>query len=443
MRAFAILLVTAGAVMAAAPVRAQTPDEDGLSLSGALRLRYELLEGQYRPNLPPRDDGLFVQTEIAADYRSGPWHLSAELVDARGYEIDAPGATSASEVNALELNRASIGYRDGPVELTAGRLHLNLGSRRLSARNAFRNTINSFTGLRLDWHGPNDDTLTAFYVLPHTRLPNDRAGLIANRVRWDRESFDLAFWGAHYTRPDWVAGITLQANIFGLNERDGDNGPNRNRHLLTAGARLHLAPQAGTWDIDMEGAVQTGTVRQSVAPDALVQDVRAFFAHAEIGYSANLPGLSRISLLLDIASGDDPRSANFTRFDTLYGARRWEFGPSALFGALARTNIIAPGLRVEAAPTGRWDVMALWRPAWVHNRRDRFSNGGPVDPAGASGRFAGHMVEVRIGHWLIEKRLRFEAGTALLTSGVLLENAPNAAGFGDTRYAYGQMTISF
>lgn len=443
MRTFAILSVMTAAGMAAAPAHAQSSDEDGLTVSGALRLRYELLEGQYRPGLPSRDDGLFVQTAIAADYRSGPWHLSAELVDARGYWIDAPGAVATSEVNALELSRASIGYRNGPVELTAGRLHLNLGSRRLSARNSFRNTINSFTGLRLDWHGPNDDTLTAFYVLPHTRLPGDRNGLIANRVRWDRESLDLAFWGAHYTRPDLFDGVTLQANVFGLNERDGDNGATRNRQLLTAGARLLRAPQPGAWHIDLEGAVQTGTIRQSPSPAAPRQDVRAFFAHAELGYSANLPGDPRISVMFDIASGDDPRSAKFTRFDTLYGARRWEFGPTGLFGALARTNIIAPGLRLEATPAARWDVMAMWRPTWAHSRRDRFGNSGPADPSGTSGRFAGHMVEVRLGHWLIDKRLRLEAGTALLTSGALLDDAPNAAGLGDTRYAYGQMTVSF
>ena len=417
--------------------------DDGLSISGAIRIRYELLEGQYRPGLPPRDDAITIQTAIAADYRAGPWHLSAELVDARGYLIDAPGAVSTSEVNALELSRASIGYRSGPAELTAGRFHLNLGSRRLAGRNAFRNTINSFTGLRLDWQGQRGEQLTAFYALPHTRLPADRASLIDNRVRWDRESFDLTFWGAHYTWPDLFAGITLQTNIFGLNERDGDNRPTRNRRLLTAGARLHRAPAPGQWDIDMEGAVQTGTIRQSAAINAPRQDVRSFFAHAEVGYSPDLPAKPRLSALFDVASGDDPRTPGYSRFDTLYGPRRWEYGPSGIFGALARTNVVSPGLRLEVAPQSRWDVMALWRPAWLHSRRDRFSNSGPLDPRGTSGRFVGHMVEVRMGHWLIDKRLRLEAGTALLTSGALLERAPDAPGFGDTRYAYGQMTITF
>lgn len=443
MRKMAFLIATA-ATACASPACAQVQaDEDGLALSGTLRLRYELLEGQYRPGLPPRDDAITLQTTIAADYRSGPWHLSAELIDARGYWIDAPGASGTGEINALELSRASVGYRDGPVELTAGRLHLNLGSRRLAARNAFRNTINSFTGLRLDWHGLNDDTLTAFYVLPHSRLPNDRADLIDNRVRWDRESFDLAFWGAHYSRPDLFGGITLQANVFGLNERDGDNGQTRNRQLLTAGARLHRPAAPSTFDLDIEAAWQIGSIRASTAANAPRQDVRAYLLHAEAGYTFAGPLKPRLSALIDVASGDDPRSGNFTRFDTLYGARRFEFGPSGIFGALARTNVIAPGVRFEAAPAPRWQVAAMWRPSWLHNRRDRFGNSDLVDRGGRSGRFTGHMIELRIGHTLIEDRLRFEAGTAVLANSRLGEQAPNAPGFGDTRYAYGQMVLTF
>ena len=434
-----------GATVAAldSSVRQKTETDDGLKITGSLRLRYELLEGQYRPALPSRDDAITIQTAIAAEYRTGPWRIGAELIDSRGYLIDAPGAVSTSEVNALELSRAYVAVNLGDVDLTAGRFHLNLGSRRLAARNAFRNTINSFTGLRADWRGQNGDLLTAFYTLPHTRLPKDRAGVIDNQVRWDQESFDLTFWGAHYTRPGLFSNFRLEANILGLNEADGDNGPNRNRQLVTAGARLVRPPAPETLDIDIEAAWQIGTIRTSLAASAPRQDVRAFFLHAEAGYSFAGPSRLRISALLDIASGDDPRDKSFSRFDTLFGARRWEFGPSGIFGALARTNIIAPGIRMEATPAPRWDVMALWRPSWLYDRRDRFSNGGPVDPLGTSGRFAGHMLEVRVGHWLIDKRLRLEAGTALMTSGALLDNAPNASGFGDTRYAYGQMTVTF
>lgn len=98
---------------------------DGFSLDGSFRLRYELLEGQYRAALPPRDDAITIRTAFAAHYRSGPWHLSAELIDSRGYLIDAPGAAGTGEVNALELSRASISYTTGPVEITAGRFHLD------------------------------------------------------------------------------------------------------------------------------------------------------------------------------------------------------------------------------------------------------------------------------------------------------------------------------
>lgn len=439
----ALILPVSAPLWAQASPTPPAQGSDGLTVTGSLRLRYELLEGQYRPGLPSRDDAITAQTAIAAQYRIGPWRFNAELLDARAYAIDAPGAAGTGEVNALELGQASVSYASGPAELTAGRFFLNLGSRRLVGRNAFRNTINGFTGLRIDWRGQRGDALTAFYALPHTRLPSDREGIVGNRVRWDRESFDLSFWGAHYTRPDALGDIRLEANVFGLHERDGANGPTRNRQLVTAGARAFRRPAEGTWDLDVEGAVQAGSIRQSLAANAARQDVRAWFVHAELGYSFAASWKPRLSVLLDIASGDDPRSARYSRFDTLYGPRRFEFGPSGIFGPLARTNILAGGLRLEASPAPRWDVLALWRPSWVQDRRDRFGNGGPVDATGASGRFAGHLLEVRLGHWLIDQRLRLEAGSAVMTSSRLLDTAPNANGFGDTRYAYGQMTVTF
>ncbi|WP_373489010.1 alginate export family protein, partial [Blastomonas sp.] len=217
----------------------------------------------------------------------------------------------------------------------------------------------------------------------------------------------------------------------------------RNRQLMTAGARLFRAPQPGHWDIDAEGALQLGTIRASTAADAARQDVRAYFFHAELGRSFDLAFRPRMSAMFDIASGDDPRSSRFSRFDTLFGARRWELGPTGIFGPLARTNIVAPGLRFEAAPAKGWDVMALWRPTWLHSRRDRFGNTALADASGQAGRFVGHMLEARIGHWLVDKRVRIEAGTALLTNGAVRRSAPNAPRFRDTRYGYGQLTFSF
>lgn len=419
------------------------PDTEQLTLSGSLRVRYEMLEGQYRPGLLPRDDALLIQTSLVGDYRSGGLHLIAEMLDSRAYLADAPGALTTAEVNTLELTRASIGYVAGPVEVAAGRFHLNLGSFRLTGRRIFPNAIDSFTGLRFDWSGKAGQHVTAFYALPHVRQPMKRAQLLDNDWQWDRESTAFAFWGAHYAGPVLFDGIALQANGFGLTERDGAHGPTRNRHLFTWGARLFRPPAAGRWDIDMEGAVQTGNIRQSLAANAPVQDVRAFLAHAEIGYSPRMAGHPRISALLDIASGDDPRTPTYTRFDPLFGPRRFELGPPSLFGPLTRSNLLAGGLRLEMAPAPRWDLLALWRPTWVHSRRDKFGNTGLVDPNGRSGRFAGHMVELRLGHWLIPQRVRLEAGAAIMTSGSLLATAPNATGFGDTRYAYGQVHWNF
>jgi hypothetical protein len=75
--------------------------------------------------------------------------------------------------------------------------------------------------------------------------------------------------------------------------------------------------------------------------------------HAWAGYTFNTAWLPRVSFQYDQASGDSANPATFTRFDTLFGARRWEFGPTSLYGAVQRSNLISPGVRLHVALTRR------------------------------------------------------------------------------------------
>ncbi len=47
-----------------------------------------------------------------------------------------------------------------------------------------------------------------------------------------------------------------------------------------------------------------------------------------------------------------------------------------------------------------------------------------------------HQLEGRVRHWIVPQLLRLDVGGALLLDGKFLKRAPNATGFGDTRYAY-------
>lgn len=49
-----------------------------------------------------------------------------------------------------------------------------------------------------------------------------------------------------------------------------------------------------------------------------------------------------------------------------------EPGPAGLYNAFSRANFISPGVRFEAVPGKRTDLMATLRPIWLAASRDSF-----------------------------------------------------------------------
>ena len=444
--------------MLSAPVAAQqgpiaraigAPDD--LSISATIRSRLEGMEGQFRPT-GARSDAMFsVRSTLAAEYDAGPVRFGGELWDTRAYGQAVNSSITTSDVNALELvqayTRIELGNwaQDagaGRGLLTAGRFTMDIGSRRLVARNRFRQTTNGFTGLDLEWTGRGGARLQAFWTMPQIRRPDDAQGLRDNRVQWDLETTAVQFFGAHTTLPN-VLGGTLEGYGYRLAERDGADRATRNRRLWTTGLRLFAPPAPGKWDHDVEAAWQFGTARRSLgAGDLTDLDVSAWLVHAEAGYTFMGAWHPHVIALFDGASGDGGKAGQFGRFDTLFGARRFDFGPTGLFGAVQRSNILSPGWRVEATPTARTDVMLTYRALWLENPRDAFATTGVRDATGASGRFAGHQMDARLRYWIVPGLLQADTGAAVLLKRGVLRNAPNAPPTGDTVYGYLDLTLT-
>jgi hypothetical protein len=228
-----IAIVAAGLALASGPAAAG----DGWTVNGTFRVRDEAIAGQFRPAPAARDDHLLsLRTTLFAEYDQGPWRAGGELVDSRGYGERANSTTSTSEVNAFELGQAYVGLDLEAGSLTVGRFTMDDGSRRLIARNRFRNTINAFTGAR--WDGKaGADRYRVFWTMPQTREPSDAQGVHGNDVQWDRESPDLQFFGGSWTHAG-VLGDVLEVYGYGLTERDSARIATRNRRLFTPGVRL-------------------------------------------------------------------------------------------------------------------------------------------------------------------------------------------------------------
>lgn len=423
--------------------------DDGLAITGAMRLRYEAISGQARVGFNKSDDLVNLRTNVLAQYRENDFEAAVEIYDSRVWSDRVGTPVSTNEVNALEPVQAYVAgtFHDtfgagSRLTLTAGRMMLNLGSRRLVAADDYRNTTNGYTGLKADVVAKGGWKGTFIYTLPQIRLPDDLEDVRSAKVKLDKESFDLVLWGGQISRAKALGPALLELTYFHLGERDAPGRPTRDRSLDTFGGRLMTEPQAGRFDYEVEGFYQTGSVSASTASTAARQSVAASFIHADLGYSIPGPWKPRLSVEYDRASGDK-RGGKFGRFDTLYGMRRADLAPAGLYNALARTNIETIGVRLEATPSKRLDWFAAYRPIWLAVREDSFSSTGVRDAAGKSGRFAGHQVEARVRYWLVPSRLRFEFDGLLLAKGRFLKNAPNAPAGEWTRYGSFNLTASF
>lgn len=422
---------------------------DGLTVKGSVRARYEAIDNQFRPGKARSSDALLLQTDLQVSYDAGPVRIGTEITDSRAYGGGTGSSLGTTEVNALAVTQAYLAFNLGgalgegsKTTLQAGRFTMDMGSRRLVARNRFRNTINAFSGFRGDWTGKGGQHLSAFYTMPVQRLPSDQAGILDNEIHADSQSFDQTFWGAFASTPLGAKGAGLEGYFYGLDEEDTPETASKNRHLRTAGARIYRDPHPGTLDFELEGAYQFGNTRVSKSASAVRRDVSAYFAHAELGYQKASGWKPRVALELDVASGDKG-GGSYNRFDTLYGARRFEFGPTSLYGAFGRNNIRSAGVLMQLSPTKRLALATMYRAAWADSTEDSFSSTSVSDDSGTAGRFAGHQVEARASYWLVPKVLQVETGGAVLFDGDFLKNASDANGYGDTLYGYASAKVNF
>ena len=443
-------LLLALAPPAWAQTSAPTPDADThLKISGSVRVRYETLDGQSRVGFGESDDLFAFRTTVLAEYDAHPIRIGAELFDSRVYGSDPGSAVSANDVNAMELVQAymiaDLGGALGEgsrTSIQAGRMTLNLGSRRLVAADDYRNTTNGYTGIRIDARGRDGTSATLIYTLPQVRLPDDPDSVLHNKVAFDRESFDLRLWGGLVAKPRIFAGFMGEIGYFRLQERDAPGRPTRDRQLHSVSARAMREPASSHFDGEAEIIYQFGSVSSGTAAAATRLDVSAWFFHGDVGYTFPGPSKTRLSVEYDRASGDG-RGKSYGRFDTLFGMRRAELAPAGIYAQIGRANISTPGIRVETAPTRRLDGFLVYRAMWLASRTDGFSNTGVRDPGGRAGNFAGHQIEGRVRLWLVPKWLRAEVNGAYLAKGNFLRKAPNAPQTGDTRYLSTALMLAF
>ncbi len=418
---------------------------DSVQLSLQHRTRYEFLDAQFVNGFTGPADALSLRTLVHLRLRPREGLVvGAELQDSRAVLTEPSGPSlTTGIVNAAELLQAYVELErpelaGGRLLLRAGRITLNVGSRRLVARNRFRNTINGFTGIDLAWQASESAWgLRAIGTFPQRRLPTGAMTLLSNPVQFDLESAQFAFWGLHGFR-QLPADMVGELYVFGLH--DDASG----RQLYSPGIRIDRPPGEGRFDWEFESVLQAGRSRlPQTGMGAVDLSHLAHFQHLELGYTFDVRFSPRLVAQWDFASGDgDATDGSSERFDTLFGARRGEFGPTGILGPFARSNLNTPGIRLQLEPHEHVDAFVSYRGFWLASAFDAWVGSGfPADPTGSAGSYLGSQLEFRIGWNLMPGNLRLELGYAHLFAGDVIRS--RIPGYPGTNYFYSQLAIAF
>ena len=403
-------------------------DNPASRISGSMRARYETLNNAFRAGRDGSDQQLSIRTRLLIEADAGPITLGLEGFDSRGYLTDEGGVLSATAINTAEILQAYVKAplgEDGWVQL--GRFTMGIGSQRLSIENNFRNGPNAFQGGRTQFAVDGRTLVRLFYVAPVIASPRDAAALVDNDHEFDEADWDTRFWGGHVTRTGLFTGLTGEVYVFGLNEEAQD--------IYTPGLRLSRASAVGAWDADVEAIWQFGELADG-------RTVDAGSIHAQAGYTFDAPWSPRLSVQYAWASGEDASDDDWTRFDPLYGGRRFDFGQTGIFGALSRQNLRAAGVRLELR-NGPVDFGVLIQEARLASDTDRWAQARLQDATGASGDRIGVLYDTRLRWRVLPRQLRPETGVGYLDRGAFARTAPGAPTGGDPLYSYLMLTAPF
>jgi hypothetical protein len=448
---FTLLLITLAPVISQAQsdtswrLQSAAGAPEWLSISGSYRVRYEYMENTFRVIGPAQDEILVSRLRLHARASGEQFYGGLEFEDARAWLHEDLTPVGNDDVNALEPLRIYVGYRTKDLDIQAGRMTMDVGSRRLVSRNRMRNTTNAFTGVQVTWNIPDRYAMHAFLTMPVARLPNnlERDRLRNNEFELDQEHRERIFWGLHLSGVRVGNAVDTEWYLLGIKEEDRPGLPTRNRDFVTLGTRWRRT--AGTWAFEFEGAIQDGKNRATILPiDVTDLDHRAWFAHLDVTRKLAGEWQPRIILRFDYASGDkDPDDGEWNRFDTLFGDRRWEFGPTGIYGALTRSNILSPGAALRLQPRESTDVRLDYRAAWLASDRDFMPTAGLRDRDGNSGSFIGHQLDARWRWVSASSSVTFELGAAYLWKGEFLKNAPLAPPPSNTFFGYVSTMLRF
>ncbi|BCS35521.1 hypothetical protein TBR22_A47540 [Luteitalea sp. TBR-22] len=399
---------------------------DWLDIGLELRSRYEHRVDDYRRPVSSVDDVVLWRTRLYLGVKKGlgPLRFAMELVDSR--RSGGQFAPDEREVNLVEpiqayaeLYFASGAGKGRPVSIKAGRQAFEYLDRRLLARNEWRNTSNTFDGLRATvgkssaaWQ------LDLLAVRPVRRL---MSGLDdPDETQW------LA--GALLELRRWSRVAILQPYYLHLSQDVTRPGSRIDRDVPTIGLRSYgLIGRSGLdWDVDVAGQFGDDRPRRNRASAFVVEG----------GYSPRHAWKPRFSANYTYASGDrSPGDLSSNRFERLFGFAR----PFSASDYIQWENIQAQKARLEITPTPSLRIDTGLSAYWLASATDRWNVAGLRDPTGRSGTHMGNEFDVRV-RFPVTARVGLNLGYAVFRPGGFTRSVSGRA---DTSHMpYAEVTLN-
>jgi hypothetical protein len=416
-------------------------DIDWLDIGFEYRARYESRQNDFRRAQENIDDPLLLRSRAYLGLKNilDPFRFAVEVQDSRRNHSDYNDSTDRRLSNDpkdidhadflqayLELYfKESIFGKDDlgnnrPFWVRGGRLAWEDLDRRLIARNEWRNTTNTFQGIRANiGEKKNDWQLEAFAVQPVQRFAN----------QLDQVDHAQKFYGLVGDWRGWSEYVTIQPYYFYLKqngnrvEYDGNGTAYSDRSVYTAlqqtrasidreintgGVRVYGVVPGTQWDYDASYSKQWGEVQRYIGNLATGRyinvDHDAYAYTAELGYTFNKHSWKpRFSGSYGVASGDKVSGTTATDtsdnqgFDRLFGfARPWSNNDY-----IQMNNIRAAKIRAEFDPKVPFldNVKVDTGFSWyrLDSATDRWAAGNNLqDVTGNAGRDLGKEFDLRV-----------------------------------------------
>ncbi|MDP3088785.1 MAG: alginate export family protein [Methylotenera sp.] len=439
-------------------------DVNWLDLGLEYRARFEHRDNDFRRADQNIDEPLLLRTRAYLGVKNilDPLRFAVEVQDSRRNHGDYTREYDTRDVNQadilqgyLELNfkESFLGKDDlgnaRPVWVRAGRHAWEAIDRRLIARNEWRNTTNTFQGVRAQiGDKKNDWQLELLAVKPVQRFT----------TRLDEVDHAQDFYGAIGDWRGWSEYVTLEPYYLLLKQNGSDVQYDSNgkaaaantkidREIHTAGLRAYGTIGKSGFDYDASYVKQWGHQdRLNNAGKFLAElDHDAHAYNAEIGYSIKHPWKPRLSAFYGVASGDkNPTDGKNQRFERLFGfARPWSNDDY-----IQMENIRTPKLRLEFDPKVAFldNVKVDTGFSWyrLDSETDRWNAGNNLrDQTGKSGKDLGKEFDLRVRFPINEQvslnlgYAHFWAGDFVKTTSRKIETNRSA----DSDFFYTELTL--